>query len=239
MRISIEPARFRRMLENVLLYHGGVELDSNIGIFTPKKVEFRDMSLDVISVYAAYAKKFFLDYEEVDEEVPLSKSLLEQMRQGFSSDKQITVRTEANKVHLEGAKEHYDETLIEATVADIPIEFTVDKTLGLVPKNLNADIQVLVKANELTGLPKAENYLFHCDGDKLSVVIEDVGKYTREITPVKSVTMKEWEIKFDAGYFMKVASQFSGDVWLTLRPDAAVLSQKLKDSMLTYMISSV
>jgi len=239
MKVVIEPSRFRRLLENVLIYHGGAELDSNVGIFTPKKVEFRDISLEVMAVYAAYSPKFFLEYEAGEEQVPLSKSLLEQMRYGFSGDKQMTVRTEGDKIHLEGTRERYEEPLMDVSVGEFPIPIVADKTLGLVPKDLEPQVQVMLKADTLTGLPKAETYLFRCDGEKLEVIVEDVGKYTKELTPSKTQVLEEMEIKFDAGYFAKAANQFGGDVWLTFRPDVAVFSQKLKDSMLTYLLSSV
>lgn len=239
MKIVIEPARFKRLLENVLLYHGGAELDSALGAFGPSKVEFKSVGLEVIWSYAAYAKDFFLEYVAGEEQVPLSKSLLEQMRYGFSGDKQMTVRSEGERIHLEGTKEHYEEPLIDMEPGEFPVKFVADKTLGLVPEGLKAEIQVLVKADALTGLPKAKDYLFVSDGEKLEVIIEDVGKYTRQITPSKAGVLNESEFKFDAGYFEKVANQFTGEVWLTLREDAAVFSQKSKDHMLTYLLSGV
>ena len=242
MRIVIEPNRFRRLLENVLLYHGGTELDSALGEFSPKKVEFKDDNLEVIWLYGAYSKDFFLEYEAgEDEKIPFSKSLLEQMKYGFSDDKQMTVRADGDKIYLEGAKERYEEPLIEMEPTNFTEEFGFksDKTLGLIPGNLEAEIQVLMKAEVLTGLPKAKDYLFRSDGKNLEVIIEDVGKYTRQITPSKVGVMNETELKFEAGYFAKVANQFDGEVWLTLRENAAVFSQKKKDCMQTYVLSTV
>jgi len=243
MRIVIEPSRFRRLLENVLLYHGGADLDSALGEFSPKKVDFKDDNLEVIGLYGAYSKAFFLEYEAgEDEKIPFSKSLLEQMRLGFGGDdKQMTVRADDAKIYLEGTKERYEEPLIEMEPSSFAEEFgfKVDKALGLVPGNLEAEIQVLLKTEALTGLPKAKDYLFRSDGKDLEVIIEDVGKYTRQITPSKVGVMKETELKFEAGYFAKVANQFDGEVWLTLRENAAVFSQKSKDHMKTYVLSSV
>jgi len=240
MKIVIEPARFKRLLENVLLYHGGAELDSALGIFGPSKVEFKSVGLEVIWSYAAYAKDFFLEYEAAEaEQVPLSKGLIEQMKYAFGGDKQMTVRSEGERIHLEGAKEHYEEPMIDMGPEELPVKFVLDEKLGLVPEAMKAEIQVLVKADALTGLPKAKDYLFVSDGEKLEVIIEDVGKYTRQITPSKVGMLNESEFKFDAGYFGKVANQFTGEVWLTLREDAAVFSQKSKDHMITYLLSGV
>lgn len=203
---------------------------------------FKDDHLEVIWLYGAYSKDFFLEYEAgEDEKIPFSKSLLEQMKYGFGDDKQMTVRTEGGKIHLEGTKERYEEPLIEMEPSSFAEEFDfkIDKTLGLVPGKLQAEIQVLMKADVLTGLPKAGDYLFRSDGKNLEVIIEDVGKYTRQITPSKVGVMNEAELKFEANYFAKVANQFDGEVWLTLRENAAVFSQKSKDHMKTYVLSSV
>ena len=239
MKIVVEPGQCRRLLENVLLYHGGAELDSNVGVFTPEKVEFRDIGLEVIGVYASYDRAFFIGYEAGDENVPFSKSLLDQMRRGFGVGEHVTVWTEDDKIHLDGKGERYEEPIIEVTPGDFPISFTEDQTIGLVPKSLDAKVQLQVEAGVLAGLPKAENYLFRCDGEKLEAIVEDVGKYTREIVPIVERAINGLEVEFEAGYFAKAANQFDGDVWLTLSEDAAVFSQRLEDSMLTYMLASL
>lgn len=239
MKVALEPGKCRRLLENVLLYHGGAELDSNIGVFTPEKVEFKDIDLEVIGVYAAYYRSFFINYEAGDESVPFSKSLLDQMRRGFGVGEQVTLWTDDDKIHLEGKGEKYEEPLTEVTPSDFPISFTEDPTIGLVPDSLEAKVQVQVKASALAGLPKAENYLFSCDGHRLTVIIEDVGKYTREFNPLVEREMNALEVKFEAGYFSNAASQFDGDVWLSLSEDSAVFSQILDASRLTCMLGSL
>ena len=239
MKIVIEPSRGRKLLENILLYHGGAELDSNIGVFTPEKVEFQDIGLEVVGVYASYDREFFVSYEAGDESVPFSKSLLNQMRRGFGVGEQVTIWTEADKIHLAGKGERYEEPLTEVTPGDFPISFREDPTVGLLPLSLEAKVQVQIEASVLAGLPKAENYLFKCDGQRLEVIIEDVGKYTREFTPYVAREMNELEVEFEAGYFANASSQFSGDVWLSLSEDCAVFSQRLEGSRLTYMLGSL
>jgi len=239
MKIVLEPSQCRRLLENVLLYHGGAELDSNVGVFTPEKVEFQDIGLEVVGVYASYDRAFFINYEAGDESVPLSKSLLEQMRRGFGVDEHVTLWTEADKIHLEGKGERYEEPITEVPPSEFPISFKEDPTVGLVPKSLEAKVQVRVGANILASLPKAENYLFKCNGERLEAVASDVGTYTREIVPIEENEMNELEVVFEAGYFSKVSNQFDDDVWLSLSEDSAVFSQKKDSFMLTYMLGSL
>jgi hypothetical protein len=239
MKIKVDPSQFRRMMENVLIYHGDVELDTNVGNFTPTRAEFRDVSLEVVSVYAIYNKEFFVDYYATGEQVPLSQSLLEQMKRGFSSGKLMSVYTENDKIHLEGETEHYEELLTKAVPSEFPIPFTEDDILGLVPKNLNALVQLSAEAETLSNLPKAEEYVFRCDGEKLEVVVVDVGKYTKKIVPIIEKSMGELEVKFNAAYYVKVSSQFGGEVFLSLNEDAAVFSQKRDSCLLTYMLGAL
>ncbi|MBA7676575.1 hypothetical protein ES703_84817 [subsurface metagenome] len=227
------------MLENVLIHRGDVELDTNVGAFTPTRVEFRDISLEVMSIAAVYDKGFFFEYDASDEQVPFSKSLLDQMKRNFGGGKLMYVYTEDGKIHLEGETEHYEEAFTETVPGDFPIEFVEDIILGLVPKSLNAMVQIEANAETLANLPKAEEYLFRCDGERLEVIVEDVGKYTKKIVPIIENSMDEVEVKFNSAYYAKVANQFSGEVWLSLNEDAAIFSQKKDDCMLTYMLGAL
>ena len=239
MKVRIDPSHFRRMMENVLIHRGDVELDTNVGVFTPTRVEFRDISLEVMSVAAVYDREFFVEYDASDEQVPFSKSLLEQMKGGFGAGKFMSVYTEDGKIHLEGETERYEEPLIEIAPVDFPIQFREDDILGLVPENLNAIVQFSAEAEVLANLPKAEEYLFQCDGEQLEVVVEDVGRYTKKFVPIVERSMGELEVKFNSKYYGKVADQFKGEVWLSLNEDAAVFSQKKGACMLTFMLGAL
>lgn len=239
MKIKVDPSQFRRMMENILIYHGSVELDSNVGFFAPTQVAFKDVSLEILSVYAVFNREFFLNYYAEEEQIPLSQSLLEQMKRGFGSGKTMTVYTENGKIHLEGETEHYEESLIDAVPADFPIVFVEDDTLGPVPENLKAKAQLEVKAETLANLPKAEEYVFRCDGKRLEVVVEDIGKYTKMIVPIIERSMDELEVRLNGTYFEKISNQFTGEVWLSLNENVAVFSQKRDGCLLTYMLGAL
>jgi len=239
MKVRVDPNHFRRMLENILIHRGDVELDTNVGVFTPTRVEFRDVSLEVMSIAATYDRGFFIEYDASDEQVPFSKSILDQMKRGFSASKVLTVYTEDEMIHLVGDTEHYEEPLIEIAPVDFPIPFREDSILGLVPESLNAVVQLSAKSEVLANLPKAEEYLFRCDGEKLEVIVSDVGRYTKKFVPIVERSMGELEVKFNSSYYLKVANQFSGEVWLSLNEDAAVFSQMKDGCMLTYMLGAL
>lgn len=239
MKISVDPNRFRRMLENILIHRGDVELDTNVGIFTPTRVEFRDVSLEVMSIAANYDQGFFTEYDASDEQVPFSKSILDQMKRGFGGGKSMSVYTEDEKIHLKGETEHYEESLIEIAPVDFSIQFREDETLGLVPESLNAIVQIEIDVETLSNLPKAEEYLFKCDRETLEVIVEDVGRYTKKLIPLNEISIEELAVKFNSTYYLKVANQFDGKVWLSLNEDAAVFSQKKDDHMLTYMLGAL
>ena len=131
MKITVEPSKFRRLLENILIHRGDVELDTNVGTFTSTRVEFRDVSLEVMSIAAIYENHFFVAYDASDEQVPFSKSLLEQMKGGFGTSKVMTVYTKDEKIHLEGETEHYEEPFTETVPGDFPIEFVEDDSRSL------------------------------------------------------------------------------------------------------------
>jgi len=249
MEIAIEPSKFQRLMGNVLLQHQGVALDTNIAQFTSKGVSFKDISLEVLIINAVFAKGFFLNYSANDEEVPFSKSLLEQLKYGFGNDEKVKVFTHEGKIHIEGKTDRYEEDLMDVEPVPPPMEFVTDKILGIIAKNFVANTQILIKPDALSGLPKSEALHFVCDGKKLDVIVEDVGKFTREIIPVKIGTTRtdkggnkkiigELDMIFDAKLFGDVLSQFSGQVWLTFGKDGITFSQREKNHMLTYCLTS-
>lgn len=249
MEITIEPSKFQGLMGNVLLQHQGIALDANVAQFTSKGVSFKDISLEVLIINAVFAKGFFLNYSADDEEVPFSKSLLEQLKYGFGNDEKVRVFTHEGKIHIEGKTDRYEEDLIDVEPVPPPTEFITDKILGIVPADFPANTQILIKPDALSGLPKSEALHFVCDGKKLDVIVEDVGKFTREIVPVKVKTTKtekggnkkiigELDMIFDAKLFGDVLSQFSGQVWLTFGKDGIVFSQREKNHMLTYCLTS-
>jgi hypothetical protein len=250
MEITIEPSKFQRLMGNVLLQHQGVALDANVAQFTENGVSFNDISLEVVIINAVFGKGFFLNYStDDDEEVPFSKSLLEQMKYGFGDDEKVRVFTHEGKIHIEGKTDRYEENLMDIEATPAPNKFSTDDVLGIIPTKFVTNTQILINPDVLSGLQKSEALHFVCDGKKLDVIVEDVGKFTKEIIPVKIGTKKtdkggnkkvigELDMVFDAKLFKDVLNQFGGEVWLSFGKDGVVFSQRDDDHMLTYCLTS-
>lgn len=239
MKVKIEPSRLQYLLENTLLHHKVTGLDSVVGHFTPKGVSFADLSLEVLAIKAVFNKTFFLSYEAEKEDIVLSKSLHEQIKKGFSGDDEVTLLTENDTIRVIGEREKYEEPLIQPDEGPFPLEFVTDKEKGMLPKDLNANVHVAIDASQFTNLQKADEYAIRCDGEKLTVIVTDVGTYRKVIPTHKVDVMDEVEMTFAGRLFRAIANQYSGDIWFALKKDGAVFSQKRKDYMLTYPLTSL
>ena len=243
MKILVEPKRLKRMLENILICKGTAELEAVIGQCGPEGIEFEDISLDVVVVKARYSKGFFLEYETTgtDKEpelVPLSKYLLSALKEGFD-DETVEVWTDDTQIYIKGRADEYKEPLTDAEVEPLPMPFKTHRTMGFLPEELEPKVQVLVKSEYLTQIPKAENInLLAYENGEIHLTVEGVGLFDRRIQPSYTKKIKPLQMEFGTKYLTKLGSQFVGEVWMTLRPDAAVFSQKNKDFLLTYMLSS-
>jgi len=264
VRFVIEPNRFQRMLENVLMYHKQVELDAIAGRFLPAGALFTDTSLEVMFLSAVFGASYFLEYECTEETtVPFSKSLIDWMKVAFTEDEKVEVVVTEKKILIQGKTENYEEELTDIETkspsiafvvhqddiaflgeepGDLGIEILDDATIrgkGIVPKKLSPTAQLLVKADSLKGLPTtAENVKLACKDGHIRVTVEGVGSYTKSILPQKADLSKDIEMTFSYKYLMKAVVQFEGEVWLTLRKDAAVFSQRNKNSLVSYLLSA-
>jgi len=236
MKILIEPERLKRLLNAVLIYKGKPLLENVMGEFKTGGLQVKDCSLDVVAVEGMFAKKFFLEYEADDENVPLTKTLLEPLNTGFKDEK-VEVFTDQNHIIIKGKTETYNEPLIDREVGTIPFTMVMSE-LGRVPEKLNAKVQVSLKAEDLN-LPTAEKLTFTCDGESLKVSIKNIGEYIKTLKPTRKNVMEELKVSFDGAYFGAVVSNLDGEVWLSMNEGAVVFSQKTKDYTLTYMLSSI
>lgn len=236
MRIVIEPNRLDRLLSTVLIYKAKPLLDSIVGMFSPKGVAFRDMKLEVAAVHAVYSPKYFIEYEVTEgEDVPLTDSLRNRLGWGFKDEK-VTLMTSEGHLVLQGLKETYNEPLLDVEKGEFTLKLK-NSEFGFVTEKEPA-VRVLLPSEALN-LPTAEKYRFDCDGEKLKVTIKDVGEYTRTFKPSKAPLMNELNVSFDGTYFAQLASNISGEVWLSLSEGGSVFSQKTKDFALTYLLSSL
>lgn len=236
MKLLIEPERFKRLLNIVLIYKGKPLLENVMGGFKPKGLMVKDCSLDVVAIQALFSEKFFLEYEATDENVPLTKTLLDPLNTGFKDEK-IDVFTDEDHIVIKGKTETYNEPLIERDVGSIPFKMVIGE-IGAVPEKLNPNVQVSLKAEDLN-LPTAEKLGFSCDGETLKVSIKNIGEYTKTFKPTRKNVMNALDVAFDGAYFGAVVNNLDGEVWMSMNEGAVVFSQKTKDFVLTYLLSSI
>lgn len=244
MQIQIEPVRLREILSTALIAKGKPLLESVVAEFTPSHVSFKDVSLQEIAVYAVYLKKHFSRFEAETEDVPVSKFLLERLGWGFKKDEQIDFSSDGDFVVLTGKSEEeiYRERVpdLEKREFPIPMQSTprgiIRKDSIPVEEKLMAMVQLPVSA---LSFPTADKYLFTSDGKSLRLTIEDeIGEYSKALKPSKVAKLSEFSIFFDAELWGYIVGNMSGEVWLGIHPDMAILSQRTEDSAITYMLSS-
>ena len=251
MRILLEPERLKRLLSNTLLHTSGDKflLKGVMGNFSEKGLLIKDSSLEIVAIQALYTKKFFLEFGvEGEENVPIPSSLFEPLKIGFKEEK-MEFFNDKSKLFFKTKLEDYDEPIPEQEQGTMPFKMLMTE-LGIIPEKLNPEnpqvegkgpmIQIQLKAEELSGLPPADEYKFVCKDKKLSVTVpvKELGKYTKVFKPTKIEAIEDMEVSFDGSYFGAIANNIAGEVWVSIIEDAMVVSQKTKDCCITYLLSS-
>ena|GEM_PF-4525194 len=234
MRLVVEPERLKNLLSSVLKYGSTKGVESTTASFSPERIDFADLSLEVVAVRASFDKKYFLEYQAEQESFPLTQTLLNALSHGFKDEK-ITLEKDGNKLILKGGSETYTEPLSETGRADFPIKMT-ETDSGFLPENMDPAVSVMVSADELKGLPSADKYRFQSDGKTLKVIVQNTGEYTKNLK-TKGGLLKDLTVSFDGEYFRNTVNNLSGDIGLMLSQKALVLTKKAKDHQLTYMIA--
>lgn len=241
MEIIVEPSRFQKMLNSVLI---GGQLSSVTAIFLKDGVHIEDNSQIYIGVKAFYAKEFFIGYkiEGEEEKISLSDRMLKPFgfHEAFEEEK-IKILTKGNKIFYEAidkddkSTEFWEDILEDPTEHKIAIPVPMgDK--GFIPTGRVEAIQVLLRIGQLK-VHSSEKYKFISDGKKLDIQVEDPGIYKRKLNLTEETKLSEYEQNFVGEALEKIISLFVGEVWVTLYDLAAVFSQKTKKKSLTYILS--
>lgn len=248
LRITLEPERLRSLLSTILMVKGGKGLISNIvGEVKPNGVVFKDASLNVIAVQAMYHSKYFLEYKAGEGELPLTKTLLEQLGKGFNKDEKVEffIDEKESRIWVKGKTETYNEPLTEGKLGDLPFTMANREGIGTLPEKLTEDnksaplsFQALFDTEALA-LPDAEKYVFTANGKELKVQIEGIGVYTKTIPIKKEKLNKDLTIAIDGSYYQTLVSNLKGEVWLSASEAGIVFTQKAKDFSLSYVLTSL
>lgn len=239
IRILIEPEKLRKLLNHSLKWGNKKGLESVVAEFGPKGVEISDMSLEVAALKSGYGRSYFLKYDAKDEEnIPLTRTLLEKLNQGFKDEK-VGLETRENKLVLRGSRETYEEPLLDREKSAFPISLT-HTDMGFIPeKGFELVTQILIDIDELKVLPTADKYHFVTAPGEQSVTTEDAGKYTKRLKPDKEKSSRELGVSFDGEFLKSTIDNLSGAVWISLASNVIVISQMAEDYALTYLISPI
>lgn len=237
MKLVIEPERLKKLLNQCLIHKSKSLLEVSVAEFSEKGMRVRDVSLDVLSINAAYSPKYFIEYKvPKKEDVPLTDSLLEALGWGFGDD-EVKVITDKNDIIIQGKIDKYKETLQDLVKSEFPIEMG-NTDIGIMPKKIDAQVQVQLPAEELS-LPSAERYSLKTEDNKLVGRVEDTGEFTKKFKISKKKKFEEISVEVEGEFFEAIVSNLYGNVWITISPDVVVFSQKEKDYLLTYMLSTL
>jgi len=237
MRIEIEPRRLERFLKAITITKGKPLIPVVLTRFDGNGAIVKNSQLQIAAVYANFKKKYFLSFETLEEEdVPLSASLIEKLGQGFNDEK-ITLMSTDNQIRLIGSNETYEESLQFVEEEKFAVEFK-EGDLKISP-TINCDVEVMVKANDLSALPKADYYTFMVSENSLIAVIEDEeSRYTKKIKPIKVDKIeKDSSITVSSDYFLHITSNLSDDVWVFFNEDVIVFTRKATDYSLAYALA--
>lgn len=248
MKLTVEPAKLLRLLENSLVNESSTPLlDKTTLTFTSEGVKAVESSLNVIIVALNFQKSYFtsLEVDEKGEKIVFAKSLLDMLSKAFHQDKPIEVQTQDGKLTVTGTSEHYEEELLVANPEDLSSIVQVDDKLGIVPKALNPAFQAKIDSAILRSLPKAGAYLFTSKDSTLKVIISDIGEYTKTLTLKETPVTGAISILVDGDYFNHVIANLQGDIWFALHKhkskknsEGIFLSQQDDSTKLIYMITA-
>lgn len=247
MKLTVEPAKLLRLLENSLVNESSTPLlDKTTLTFTSEGVKAMETSLNIIIVALNFQKSYFtsLEVDGKEEKIVFAKSLLDMVSKAFHQDTSLDVQVQDGKLTVTGTSEHYEEDLLVANPEDLSSIVQVDDKLGIVPKALNPVFQAKIDSAVLRSLPKAEQYLFTSEDSTLKVIISDVGEYTKTLTLKETPVTGAISILVDGDYFNHVTANLQGDIWFALhrhktkKNEGMFFSQQDDLTKLTYMITA-
>jgi len=194
-----------------------------------------------VGVKAFFPTHYFINYTvESEEKVCLTSTMLEPFRfhKAFEQEK-LRIKTDQNKIHYLGKdkkdkdKEFWWDNLqqIEESKFAFPMP---DSEKGFLPKGKEPTVQVLLEVSQLRVHP-CDYYRLSSDGKTLEVEVTEPGEYKRTLNLTQNAKLGEISYQVSGKVFEALIGLFTGEVWLTLYEKAVAMSQKTKESSLTYL----
>lgn len=240
MKIVIEPEMLKRVMSQLLVQKGSSSaFESVSAVFNDGGMNVAQVSNGILAIKGNFSKGFFLEYENMDEEVvALTPSLLTGIGWGFN-DKTVILKTNGNDIIIQGQKEHFKHKLIEPSVEEFPIPM-IEADKGFVPGGkFKPKVCVEIKKTEFTSLPKADNYRIFVDKGKLKIEVKaDQSQYewSTSLSLDRTETMDECEITLDGENLTKILNNVNETFWLMFDEGVSVFINKGRNNALTYVL---
>mgnify|MGYP000704588314 CR=1 FL=1 len=240
MRVVVEPERLIKMFTTALLYKSSAMLDSVPIYFTEKGAIIRDSSLQVLAIYSIFPKHYFLEYEvDKPQKIVVTKSLLKMTKQGFKKDDTVTISVEGGNVVLSSSRAIYREPIPEIEESTFPLKFKKDENGIYLPENFEPKVTVVMREDDIKDILTADTYTIEYDGERLKITMEDIGSYTKIITPLKLLKKEKCTIRLDGDLTRRIIANLKGEIIFSFNEDLAIWERLSKEYVQIFVLSAI
>jgi hypothetical protein len=215
----------------------GGEIETMWLKYTPSHIYQRQVNeAQTIAVLAKYNRSYFTEYSVNGEgELKISASIDKILKKYFKELENIEVVVHENNITLKGRDEVYEGQLIQIDLPDINIEYQ-EKEYGFVP---NLKIHGIYGIDSEEWSIKADEVKIHYGETlKLTVAVEEGGKYTRTVKVLDKQNVSESGVVVVDGRMLKdVIDLFTGPLYLIVTEGPLIFTQKTTDYTISYVLA--
>lgn len=248
MKMKIEPVRFQKLLEAVMIVKAKPLVNPTVFEFDENGATNKGVFSTVMGVYAKISKSFFLEYESKKEVVAIPYLACERIGWGFK-DAEISIHTKDTILNIDGKIDHYDTEIENLEMKKLPwdiiptddgylpdFDFEHTKEWKKGGKSVKPVSSFKIDAKELN-LPSAKEYKFEYVDGELTVKISDGGNFSRKLTG-KAIEKKDIKFALDGDYMNAIVSNLEGEILLVFDELMTLFVDKKKDCSKTYFLAT-
>jgi len=241
MRIVVEPERLEKLASTALLYKSSPILDAVPVYLSEKGAIIKDSSLQVLAIYSVFPKHFFLEFEAKEgEKLVITKSLHKMIKQGFRGVDAITIMEENGKIVLRSRNAMYSEPIPEIEEISFSMSLKKNEELNIyLPEDFVPSVVVILKDSDFDNLLGTDYYVFEFDGSKLKITSEDVGSYTKIITPTKTLKSGTGTVRLDGDLTRRIIANITGDVILAFNEEIAIFERITAEYVQIFILAAI
>jgi hypothetical protein len=251
MKIKIEPNRFQKLLEALMIAKSSKPMiDPVVLEFDETGVTSRGVYSTAMGVYARLEKSFFLEYESKKENVVVPSIFKDRLGWGFK-EAEAEIHTKGDTLHADGKKDHFDTNTEALEPKKLPWEMILTDE-GFLPdfnfehednpkwKKGSGKVKVVssfkLDAKELD-FPSAKEYRFEYLDGELTVKVVDGGNYSSKVIG-KAVDKKDIKFALDGEYLSSIVKNLDGEILWVFDRDISIFIEKKKDCKKTYFLAT-